>query len=60
MIFRHYREVVEEDTAKEWFSIMPPDGWQPSGLKPSIRERLREISCRQAPSGVDSANGAQP
>ena len=60
MIFRHYREVVEEHTAKEWFSIMPPDGWQPSSLKPSIRERLREISCRQAPSGVDSANGAQP
>ena len=48
MIFRHYREVVEEDAAQAWFAITPPDGWQPSELKWSIRERLRKISCRQA------------
>lgn len=47
MIFRHYREVVDEQSAEAWFSIMPPDGWQPSGLKWSIRERLRRILCRQ-------------
>ena len=29
MIFRHYREVVDEEAAKAWFSITPPDGWQP-------------------------------
>jgi len=44
MIFRHYREVVEEDAAKTWFSIMPPEGWLPKELPWSIRERLRRIS----------------
>ena len=44
MIFRHYREVVEEDAAKTWFSIMPPGGWLPKDLPWSIRERLRRIS----------------
>ncbi len=47
MIFRHYREVVTEDAAKVWFSITPPDGWVPSELKWSIRERLRKISLRK-------------
>ena len=42
MIFRHYREVVDEQAAKAWFSTTPPEGWQPSGLKWSIRERLRK------------------
>jgi len=42
MIFRHYREVVDEQSAEAWFSITPPDGWQPSGLKWSIREKLRK------------------
>jgi hypothetical protein len=32
MIFRHYREVVEAQTAEAWFAITPPEGWQPSGL----------------------------
>lgn len=27
IIFRHYREVVDEEEAKAWFSIMPPDDW---------------------------------
>jgi hypothetical protein len=60
MIFRHYREIVEEDTAKVWFSILPPDGWQPSELKWSIRERLRRLSCRQDNPCVDRANHAKP
>jgi hypothetical protein len=42
MIFRHYREVVDGESAKAWFSITPPDGWKPSGLKWSIRELLRK------------------
>jgi len=61
MIFRHYREVVTEDAAKVWFSITPPDGWLPSELKRTTRERLRKLSCRQENHPcVDSANGAQP
>jgi len=55
MIFRHYREVVDEDAAKAWFSITPPDGWQPAELKWSIRERLRRVTCRQDNPCVDSA-----
>ena len=43
MIFRHYREVVEEQATKVWFSLMSPEGWQPSGLKWTIRERLRRL-----------------
>jgi integrase len=59
MIFRHYREVVDDEAAKVWFSITPPDGWQPSELKWSIRERLRRISCRQKNLPcVDRANPA--
>jgi integrase len=42
IVFRNYREVVDEATAKEWFSITPPEGWEPSELKWSIRERLRK------------------
>jgi integrase len=44
MIFRHYREVVDEDAAKVWFAITPPDGWLPTELKWSIRERLRRLA----------------
>jgi integrase len=29
IIFKHYRELVTEPEAKEWFSIMPPKGWSP-------------------------------
>ena len=47
MIFRHYREVVDEASAQAWFAITPPDGWQPGGLKWSIRERLRKVLAAQ-------------
>ena len=61
MIFRHYREIVDEEAAKAWFSITPPDGWLPQELPCSISERLRKISCRQENQPcVDTANGAQP
>ncbi|MCP5535370.1 MAG: tyrosine-type recombinase/integrase [Akkermansiaceae bacterium] len=40
-IFRHYREIVDEAAAKEWFSITPPEDWEPSELCWSIRERIR-------------------
>ncbi|WP_395718281.1 tyrosine recombinase XerC [Prosthecobacter sp.] len=29
IIFKHYRELVTEDEAREWFSITPPEGWVP-------------------------------
>jgi hypothetical protein len=29
MIFRHYREIVDEEATKAWWSINPPEGWQP-------------------------------
>jgi integrase len=58
MIFRHYREIVDEKEAKEWFSINPPKGWQPPGLKPSIRERLKHLSCRHDNPCVDNTNEA--
>ena len=43
MIFRHYREVVDEEAAKTWFSISPPAGWLPKELPWPIRERLRRL-----------------
>lgn len=39
MIFRHYREVVDEEAAKAWFSILPPDGWEPNGLRWTLRRK---------------------
>jgi integrase len=61
MIFRHYREIVDAEAAKAWFSIRPPDGWVPPELKWSIRERLRKFSLRKENQPcVDTANGAQP
>lgn len=47
MIFRHYREIVDEDAAKAWFSIMPPEGWMPEGLKWGLRERLKRVIAEQ-------------
>jgi integrase len=58
MIFRHYREIVDEEATTAWWSINPPEGWQPPGLKPSIRERLRHLSCRQDNPCVDTTNSA--
>ena len=44
MVFRHYREIVDEEATKAWWAITPPEGWEPVGLTWSIRERLRRIS----------------
>ena len=60
MIFRHYREIVDAEAAKAWFSIRPPDGWVPPELKWSIKQRLERLSCRQDSPCVDTANDAQP
>lgn len=29
IIFKHYRELVTADAAKQWFGIIPPDNWTP-------------------------------
>jgi integrase len=40
IIFKHYRELVTEQEAKEWFAIMPPKGWVPPELaKPKLAPR---------------------
>jgi integrase len=45
IIFRHYREVVDPETAAEWFSIMPPADWNPlKGLRLTVRERIAQFS----------------
>ncbi len=40
-VFRHYRAVVDEESAKAWFAITPPEGWVPNELPWPIRERIR-------------------
>jgi len=40
IIFKHYRELVTEQEANEWFSIMPPKGWVPPEVaKPTVKPR---------------------
>jgi integrase len=41
MIFRHYREIVDEEAARTWFAITPPEGWVPKVLPWPIRDRIR-------------------
>mgnify|MGYP002621925288 CR=1 FL=1 len=55
MIFRHYREVVDEEAAKAWFSIEPPDGWMPKELPWPVRERIRKAAEQRE---IDNGNGA--
>jgi integrase len=44
VIFRNYREVVDEESAKAWFSIKPPAGWKPAEPKRILRARKRKSS----------------
>jgi integrase len=60
MIFRHYREIVDEEAARTWFAITPPDGWIPSGLKLSLRDRLVRALAQHRTPCVDSTNSEQP
>ena len=39
MIFRHYREVVTQEDAKAWFSIMPPEVWPPADWRLRFRTK---------------------
>jgi hypothetical protein len=58
MIFRHYREIVDEEAARTWFGMTPPDGWVPTGLKHSLRERMRRLLAQDGTTSVDSTNAA--
>ena len=39
MIFRHYREVVDGEASKAWFSIMPPEVWPPAEWRLRFRRK---------------------
>ncbi len=40
IIFKHYRELVTEPEANEWFSLLPPKGWVPPEVaKPKMGPR---------------------
>jgi integrase len=59
MIFRHYREIVDEEAARTWFGMTPPDGWMPTGIKHSLRERMRRLLAQDGTPRVDSDNSEQ-
>jgi integrase len=59
MIFRHYREIVDEEAARTWFGMTPPDGWMPTGTKHSLRERMRRLLAQDGTPRVDSDNSEQ-
>ena len=39
MIFRHYREIVDGEAAKAWFSLMPPEVWPPAKWRLRFRRK---------------------
>ncbi len=59
MIFRYYREIVDEEAARTWFGMTPPNGWMPTGPKRSLRERMRRLLAQDGTSRVDSDNSEQ-
>lgn len=54
IIFKHYRELVTEEAAAEWFSIVPPSGWTP----PEVKWDRRRRKFAGAASCVDKQDGA--
>ena len=53
IIFKHYRELVTEEDAQEWFSIVPSEGWLP----PESEKRRCSPRRRREKSLVDSILG---
>lgn len=43
IIFKHYRELVSEEEALEWFAIQPPEGWTPTPSR-KLRVLRRNVS----------------
>jgi integrase len=58
MIFRHYREVVTEESSAAWFAITPPEGWQPPELEWALRDRWRKLAARRSNRCVDTEDAA--
>ncbi len=58
VVFRHYREVVDEQAAKAWFSIMPPEGWRPPTIPIPVSERIAKIIAEQKSRTVDKEDAA--
>jgi hypothetical protein len=45
MIFRHYREVVDGEASKAWFSIMPPTEWPPKEWRLRFRTKMQGVAA---------------
>jgi integrase len=58
MIFRHYRELVDLESAEQWFAVTPPEGWMPKDLPAPIRERIRKAAALRDAEIVDNSNPA--
>ena len=54
IIFRHYRELVTEEAAAEWFAIAPPEGWTP----PTVPWDRRNRVLNDAATSVDTDSQA--
>ncbi|MCB1279722.1 tyrosine-type recombinase/integrase [Prosthecobacter sp.] len=58
IIFKHYRELVTEAEAREWFSILPPEGWvPPEACRQKYAPRKRRSSLVDQ---IFEAVGCQP
>lgn len=44
IIFKHYRELVTEESARAWFGILPPEGWAPPQVRWNRFNRKLELS----------------
>ena len=44
MVFAHYRQLVTETQATEWFAIVPPKDWKNVLLMPSEVPRAGEAN----------------
>ena len=49
MLFKHYRELVTPEAAEEWFSIRPPENWNPpvpiKRRRMRIKRTVRALTC---------------
>jgi hypothetical protein len=54
------RMVAQQVTVRLINGGTPPDGWQPGGLKWSIREKLKRVISGIESPIIDTTNHAQP
>ena len=58
VVFRHYREVVDEQAARAWFSIMPPNVWAPPQIPIPVSERIAKLVAERNARTVDKEDAA--